>query len=112
MHDSSCVDRPEGLAWRDVANIGHGDRQQAEQHTGRRQQNGQEVRELNSEEDHVSFPSPAGPFARRHARSVQTVDRDPRELRLNACPSVDIRSNHRPGSMPREMTLSIDHTQY
>jgi len=35
-------------------------RDQAEQHAGRRQQNGQEVRELNSEESHVSFPKPAG----------------------------------------------------
>jgi hypothetical protein len=40
MHDSSCVDRPEDLSWRGVANIGHGERQQAEQHTGRRQQYG------------------------------------------------------------------------
>jgi len=42
-----------------MAEVGH-QRQQAEQHTGRRQQNGQQLRELNSEESHVSFPRPAG----------------------------------------------------
>jgi len=86
-----------------MAEVGH-QRQQAEQHTGRRQQNGQQLRELNSEESHVSFPRPAG--ARRTGaagRSFckkrlpwQTFGRRPRELRLKACPGLAIRSaNHR-----------------
>ena len=37
--------------------MGH-QRHQAEQHTGCQQQDGQKLREMNSEENHVRFPAP------------------------------------------------------
>jgi hypothetical protein len=59
LHTRACVNRLENLPGSLVAEVGH-QRQQAEQHTGRRQQDGQQLRELNSEESHVSFPRLAG----------------------------------------------------
>ena len=55
-HGLAYEDRLKYLSHRGANDCHHG--QQAEQqHTGRRQQHGQELRELNSEENHESFPS-------------------------------------------------------
>jgi hypothetical protein len=49
--------------------MGH-QRQQAEQHTGCRQQDGQDLRELDSEENHGRFPAP------RERDDVVSIGRD------------------------------------
>jgi hypothetical protein len=47
-----------------LAEVGH-NRQQAEQHTGRHQQQGHQVRELNSQKSHCSFPKHHAEHAQR-----------------------------------------------
>jgi hypothetical protein len=71
--------------------MGH-QRQQARQHTGCRQQDRQQLREMNSELGHVSFPSP-----REVAWFERLKGHWPRELRLKACPDVAIRFEPPPG---------------
>lgn len=78
--------RPAGL----VAEVGH-QHQQAKQHGGCRQQDGQHLREMNSELGHVSFPSPR-PVAR-----LERLATGSRELRLKACPDGAIRFEPPPG---------------
>ena len=94
--------------------MGH-QRQQAEQQTCCDQQNGQELRELNSEKHHVRFPAPRvrrTPVDDRTKRSPANVR--PQTARIA---SIGLSGAGHPlqpasGAKPKECSLSLGHTQY